>query len=245
MNGPRRRADVLIIVPAYNEGAALGGVLEELQREVPNYDVVVVNDGSIDDTAAVARSAGYEVVDLSFNLRIGGAVQAGFKYALEHEYPIAVQMDGDGQHPADQVEALVAPVRAGECEMTIGTRFLRESGSDYEVDFWRRVGIRFLSWICTTVTRQTFTDASSGFRAFGPRALRFFAAYYPADSPEPVAIVLLNRRGFPIQEVPVRMRPRQAGESSIGGFSAAYYMIKVSLALLLAVFKSGPANETA
>ena len=129
--------------------------------------------------------------------------------------------------------------------MTIGTRFLRESGSDYEVDFWRRVGIRFLSWICTMVTRQTITDATSGFRAFGPRALRYLAAYYPADYPEPEAIVLLNRRGFPIQEVPVRMRPRQAGESSIGGFSAAYYMIKVSLALLLAVFKSGPANETA
>jgi hypothetical protein len=236
-----RSAEVLVIVPVYNEAEALPDVLAELREHAPACDVVVVDDGSTDDTAAVARAAGHTVLEMCFNLGIGGAVQAGFKYALEHGYGIAVQMDGDGQHPPEQIEALVAPVRAKECEMSIGSRFLE--GQDYEGSLARRVGTRFLSWICTLVTGQRITDATSGFRAFGPRALRYLASYYPADYPEPEAIVLLSRRGLPIREVPVHMRPRPAGRSSIRGVGAAYYMAKVSLALLLAVIKEGPSRD--
>lgn len=233
---------VLVIVPAHNEVESLGEVLAELRQYAGDYDVLVVNDGSTDETAAVAREAGYPVLDMCFNLGIGGAVQAGFKYALEHGYEIAVQLDGDGQHPPDQLEALVAPVRAGECEMSIGSRFL--DGGDYEGSLSRRVGTRILSWICMVVTGRRITDATSGFRAFGPKALRYLASFYPADYPEPEAIVLLSRRGLAIREVSVRMRPRKAGRSSISGLGTVYYMAKVSLSLLLAVLKEGPSRQT-
>ncbi|MCH8994164.1 MAG: glycosyltransferase family 2 protein [Chloroflexi bacterium] len=233
---------MLVIVPAHNEAESLGEVLAELRQQPGDYDVLVVNDGSTDETAAVAREAGYPVLDMCFNLGIGGAVQAGFKYALERGYEIAVQLDGDGQHPPDQLEALIAPVRAGECEMSIGSRFL--DGGDYEGSLSRRMGTRILSGICMLVTGRRITDATSGFRAFGPRALRYLASFYPADYPEPEAIVLLSRRGLTIREVSVRMRPRKAGRSSISGLGSVYYMAKVSLSLLLAVLKEGPSRQT-
>ncbi|MDZ4278024.1 MAG: glycosyltransferase family 2 protein [Dehalococcoidia bacterium] len=239
----QRRSDVLVIVPVHNEAETLGDVLAELREHAPAYDVVVVNDGSTDATEAVARAAGYHVLDLCLNLGIGGAVQAGFKYALERGYAIAVQMDGDGQHRPDEIDALVAPVRAGSCEMCIGSRFLDDV--DYDGSVWRRLGTRFLSRVCALVTGLHITDATSGFRAFGPNALRYLASYYPADYPEPEAIVLLSRRGLPIREVPVRMRPRLAGQSSISGIQTVYYMAKVSLSLLLAVFKEGSARQAA
>ena len=232
---------VLVIVPVHNEAASLGAVLADLRDQAPGCDVLVVNDGSTDGTAAVARASGAAMLELCFNLGIGGAVQAGFKYAVERGYGIAVQFDGDGQHAADQIAALVAPVRVGECEMTIGSRFL--DSVEYDGSVWRKAGTRLLSWLCARVTGQRITDATSGFRAFGPRALRYLAAYYPADYPEPEAIVLLSRRGLPIREVPVRMRPRQGGRSSISGAGTVYYMAKVSLSLLIAAFKEGPARQ--
>jgi glycosyltransferase involved in cell wall biosynthesis len=233
----------LVLVPVYNEAEALPGLLEELREQAPSCDVLVINDGSTDDSAAVARAAGYPVLDLCLNLGIGGAVQAGFKYALEHGYAIVVQVDGDGQHPPSEIERIVGPVRAGACEMAIGSRFL-DSEED-KGDFFRRQGTRLLSWLCTLFTGQRITDATSGFRAYGRRAFRYLADYYPADYPEPEAIVLVRRRGLSIQEVPVRMRPRQGGRSSISGFQSIYYMAKVSLALLLAVFKQGTARQAA
>jgi len=234
---------VLVIVPAHNEAEALPDVLDQLRRHAPGYDVVVINDGSSDGTARVAREAGVPVLDMCFNLGIGGAVQAGFKYAIEHGYAIAVQMDADGQHVADQIERIVAPVRAGECELCIGSRFLEETG--YDGSFWRRLGTRYLSRVSSIVTGQRITDATSGFRAVGPRALRYLAWHYPSDYPEPESIVLLSRHGLPIREVSVRMQPRQAGTSSISGLATFYYMAKVSLSLLLAVFKEGPTGQAA
>lgn len=235
------RDRALVIVPAHNEAAALPDVLEELRQHGSGYDVVVINDGSTDATARVAREAGFRVIDMCFNLGIGGAVQAGFKYALDRGYSIAVQMDGDGQHPADQIERIIAPVRAGACELCIGSRFLEHT--DYEGSFWRRLGTRYLSRVCTMVTGQRITDATSGFRAVGPRALRYLAWHYPADYPEPESIVLLSRHGLPIQEVPVQMRPRLAGKSSISGVATLFYMAKVSLSVLLAVVKEGPKRQ--
>jgi hypothetical protein len=232
----------LIIVPVHNEADSLGGVLADLREHAPRYDIVVVNDGSTDATADIARLARVPVIELCFNVGIGGAVQAGFKYAVERGYRIAVQFDGDGQHAADQIAALVAPVHAGECELAIGSRFLNGS-ADYDGSAWRRMGTRLLSSLCALVTGRRITDATSGFRAFGPRALGYLASYYPADYPEPEAIVLLSRRGLPIREVPVRMRPRAGGRSSIGGTRTVYYMTKVSLSLLLAALKEGPARQ--
>ncbi len=238
-----RRNDVLVIVPVHNEALSLGAVLSELRAQAPDCDVVVVNDGSTDATPEVARAAGVPVIDLCFNLGIGGAVQAGFKYALERDYPIVVQLDGDGQHLPEEIAALIAPVRAGQCEMSIGSRFTGGRG-DYDGSALRRLATNVLSRICGAVTGQRFTDATSGFRAYGPRALRYLAAYYPADYPEPEAIVLLSRRGLAIREVPVRMRARQGGRSSISGTRIVYYMAKVTLSLLLAAFKEGPARQT-
>jgi glycosyltransferase involved in cell wall biosynthesis len=236
------RNDVLVIVPARNEAGCIAGVLTDLHEHCPDCDVIVINDASTDATADIARAAGVGVVDLCFNLGIGGAVQAGFKYAVEHGYRIALQFDGDGQHAAQQVASLVAPVRAGDCEMAIGSRFMN-GGDVYDGSGYRRAGTRALSWLCSRITGQRITDATSGFRAFGPRALRYLAAYYPSDYPEPEAVVLLSRRGLVIQEVPVQMRPRTTGHSSISGARTVYYMAKVSLSLLLAAFKEGPAPQ--
>ncbi len=238
----RRRSDVLVIVPVHNEAASLGSVLAELRSHAPDCDALVVNDGSSDTSAEVARAAGVPVLDLCFNVGIGGAMQAGFKYALEREYRIAVQLDGDGQHLAEEISSLVEPVRSGRCEMSIGSRFI-EGSAPYDGSGMRRMATKLLSMMCGWVTGQRITDATSGFRAYGPRALRYLAAYYPADYPEPEAIVLLTRRRLPICEVPVRMRLRQGGQSSIRGASTAYYMMKVTLALLLAAFKEGPARQ--
>ena len=238
-----RQSDVLVIVPVHNEALSLGAVLSELRAHAPYCDVVVVNDGSTDATPDVAHAAGVPVIDLCFNLGIGGAVQAGFKYALERDYPIVVQLDGDGQHLPEEIAPLIEPVRTGECEMSIGSRFTN-GRNDYNGSVARRLATNVLSRICGLVTGQRITDATSGFRAYGPRALRYLAAYYPADYPEPEAIVLLSRRGLTIREVAVRMRPRQGGRSSISGTRVVYYMAKVTLSLLLAALKEGPARQT-
>lgn len=237
-----KRSDVLIIVPVHNEALSIGGVLSDLRDQAPDCDVVVVNDGSTDTTADVARVNGVPVIDLCFNLGIGGAVQAGFKYALERDYKYVVQLDGDGQHLAEEVPLLLEPVRAGRCEMAIGSRFV-DGAAEYEGSSVRRFATKLLSRICGSLSGTRITDATSGFRAYGPRALRYLAAYYPDDYPEPEAIVLLSRRGLPISEVPVRMRARQGGQSSIRGTRTVYYMVKVTLALLLAAFKEGPARQ--
>lgn len=237
-----RISDVLVIVPVHNEAESLGAVLNDLERHAPEYDVIVVNDGSTDGSAEIARCAGARVLEMPFNLGIGGAVQAGFRYALEHGYRVAAQMDGDGQHHAGQLERIVAPVLAGEYEMCIGSRFL-DGSTDYPGSAARRFGTRFLSTFCGVITGLRITDATSGFRAYSLPALSYLANHYPSDYPEPEAIVLLRRRGLSIGEVSVSMGTRQGGRSSIRGPESVYYMIKVSLSLLLALFKQGPARR--
>lgn len=234
----RERAEALIIVPAYNEGDALAATLGEARRHAPGCDLVVVNDGSTDDTSEVARGCGVVVLDLPFNLGIGGAVQTGFRYALERGYRAAAQVDADGQHPADRVHALLNPVLRGEADMVVGSRFLADTG--YEGGAPRRTGIAFLSWLCSLVAGQRVTDATSGFRAYSRAALEYLARFYPVDYPEPESIVLLARRGLRIREVAVPMRERQGGRSSIRGLRPLYYMTKVSLALVVDLLKEGP-----
>ncbi len=231
-----RQHDTLIIIPAFNEQENIGRVIREIRDTSYPVDVVVINDGSTDATARVAREAGAVVINLPFNLGIGGAVQTGFKYALRHGYEYAIQLDGDGQHVAAEIRKILDPVKSGEADMAIGSRYLTET--DYKTPFMRRMGMLVFSFVNSALVGQKITDNTSGFRAFSRRAILFLAKYYPADYPEPEAVVVLGRNGFKIKEVPVRMRPRAAGESSINAFRSVYYMVKVLLAIFVDVFKS-------
>ena len=221
-------ARTLFIVPAHNERQALPGVVADLRQHAPG-DVLVVNDGSTDGTGDVARGLGAHVLDLPVNLGIGGAVQAGLLFAREHRYDVAVQFDGDGQHRADQVALIVAPVLAGEADVVIGSRFL--APSDYRAPFARRLGIALFAWVNSLVIRRRVTDSTSGFRSYNAAAIGFLAREYPQDYPEPEAVVTLARHGFVLMEVPVAMRDRQGGRSSITLLRSIYYMLKVLIAI--------------
>ena len=222
---------VAAIVPAFNEAKSLPALAEAFRACAPAVDVCVVDDGSKDDTARVAASLGLSVLRLPVNLGIGGAVQAGYLWALERGYDVAVQVDGDGQHDPAYLAALVAPIEAGAADVVIGSRFLAEGG--FRSTFLRRAGIRYLSWFLRVRCGARVTDTTSGFRAAGRRAIELFARYYPSDYPEPEAIALAKRAGLRLAEVPVRMSERSHGQSSITAFRTLYYLVKVSLALVL------------
>jgi glycosyltransferase involved in cell wall biosynthesis len=221
----------LAIVPAWNEERDLAGVIGELRRAVPGWDICVVDDGSSDATAAVARRAGAVVLRLPINLGIGGAVQTGYLWARAHGYDVAAQIDGDGQHDPQYLEGAVRPIVDGTADVVIGSRYLGLGG--FRSSALRRAGARYLSWFLRLRCRAHVTDPTSGFRVAGPRAIELFAAHYPSDYPEPEAIALATRHGLRVEEVPVVMRERQHGTSSIGPARTLYYLIKVSLALLL------------
>ena len=221
---------VLIVIPAYNEADnilnTVSGVVEH------GYDYIVVNDGSRDTTLDVCRSNGLNVLDLPMNLGIGGAVQAGHKYAQRFGYDIDIQLDGDGQHDPAYLDALVHEVVSG-ADLVIGSRFL-EKTDGFQSTFMRRVGITWLSAILKLCTGRHVSDPTSGFRACGRRAIDLFCATYPVDYPEPESIAVAIKSGLSVKEVSVEMRERQGGTSSIGGLSSVYYMLKVSLAILIA-----------
>jgi glycosyltransferase involved in cell wall biosynthesis len=220
---------VLFVVPAHDERDALPGVVADLRERYPQGDVVVVDDGSTDGTGATARSLGVEVLDLPCNLGIGAAVQTGLMLARDRGYAVAVQFDGDGQHRADQLEALIRPIQAGEADVVIGSRFLQ--GARYSAPPLRRLGMAILRWIDSWLAGQPLTDTTSGFRAYGPSAIAFLATAYPSDYPEPESVVTLVRQGFRVREVAVEMRERQGGSSSITPWRSGYYMLKVLLAI--------------
>ena len=224
------------IVPAHNEAGAVGGVVDELRAFDPLLDVVVVDDGSTDATAAVARDRGAAVVRLPYNLGIGGAVQTGFKYALERGYDVAVRLDGDGQHDPAELPKLLAPLERDEADIVTGSRFA-EGGDDYRPSLARRVGIGFFARLVSLLVRRRVTDTTSGFQALNRRGIALFAADYPHDYPEVEATVLVARHRLRSLEVPVHMREREHGESSITLVRSVYYMLKVTLALFVAMFR--------
>ncbi len=227
---------VLVIIPAFNESGAIAMTVREvLSSDVP-LTALVVDDGSSDDTALRAQAAGALVVRLPFNLGIGGAVQSGYRYAKAHGYDIAVQVDGDGQHDPKYLRSVIAPMADGLVDMVIGSRFL-DGNTGFRSSRMRRFGIRFLSCLIRLLTGVVVTDATSGFRACGRKLIDVFAAYYPQDYPEPEAIVVARRLHCRLIEVPVLMRPRTTGRSSISFLKPVYYMIKVSGAILLHVLK--------
>lgn len=236
---------VLAIIPAFNEERSLAGVVTGLLRSAPGVDVCVIDDGSTDGTAAVARSLGVTVLSLPVNLGIGGAVQAGYRWARDHGYDVAVQVDGDGQHDVGFLPALVAEVRDGGSDLVVGSRLAgpRVAGA-FRSTWSRRVGIRYLSAMLRLRCGARVTDPTSGFRAAGRGAIELFARSYPPDYPEPESIAVAARAGLRVAEVPVRMSERLHGESSIGLGRSLYYLVKVSMALVLLPTRH-PAEEEA
>jgi hypothetical protein len=225
----------IAIVPAFNEEQNIGRVLDELRAFDSGLEVVVVSDGSVDRTAAVAADHGAHVIQLPFNLGIGGAVQTGFRFAWENGYQLAVRCDGDAQHDPAELPKVIAPVLAGEADIAVGSRFA--SGEGYRSTATRRLGIRLLALIVSAIARQRVTDTTSGFQALNRRALGLFAADYPHDYPEVEGMVMTIRHRLRLVEVPVTMREREHGTSSITALRSIYYMAKVLLALFVGLFR--------
>ena len=227
---------VIAIVPAYNEAGAIGDVVDAIRRTDARFDVVVVDDGSRDETTAIARSRGAAVVTLPYNIGIGGAVQTGFKYALERGYETAVRLDGDGQHDAGELTKLLGPIERGEADIVTGSRFVAGSGG-YRPPLARRIGIIWFARIVSLLTRQRVTDTTSGFQALNRKGIALFAGDYPNDYPEVEATVLVFKHRLRLVEVPVTMRERETGRSSITFVRSVYYVLKVTLALFMAMVR--------
>lgn len=225
----------LIIIPAYNEEESLPGVIRDLRENMPSADVLVVNDGSRDRTAAIARQLGVAVLDLPFNLGIGGAMQTGYLYAERNGYDIAVQFDGDGQHLAGEIKKLIEPLAAGKADIVIGSRFLAPGG--YKAPVFRKLGIWIFSFVLTRVLGITVTDSTSGFRAANRQVIKFFARSYPDDYPEVESLVLLHKVNLRVTEVAVSMSERTGGRSSITPLRSVYYMTKVLMAIFIDLMK--------
>lgn len=220
----------LVIVPAYNERAAIGKLIRRIHQHLPSFDVLLIDDGSTDDTARQA-SEHTKVVSLPFNLGIGGAMQTGYRYADFHGYDVAIQVDGDGQHRPSEVARLVQKLADSDCDLVIGSRFASEV--KYRQSFTRMTGIHVLGSLIRWLTGLRTTDCTSGFRAANRRTIRAFAHWYPEDYPEPEVILLLHRAGYRIGEVPVRMRQRRTGTTSIPFTRGLFYVLKVTVCLLL------------
>ena len=232
-----RSSTFLAVVPAYNEQAAVTGVVRSLQDRAPNFDVLVIDDGSTDETAGHAREAGAAVVKLPFNLGIGGAVQTGFVYALEHGYDYMAQVDGDGQHePGELGQLIAAMANDPSLDMVCGSRFLTAE-STYPAPISRRTGIHLFAFTLSKILGQRVTDPTSGFRLYNRRAIKLFASDYPNDYPEVEAVLMLHAHRLKMVEVGVRMHARGSGRSSITTARSVYYMVKVSLALLVGLLR--------
>jgi glycosyltransferase involved in cell wall biosynthesis len=234
----------LAVVPAYNEAATVRGVIAAIHAQCPDFDVLVVDDGSTDDTADAAQAAGARVLRLPFNLGIGGAVQSGFHFALENRYDYMVQVDGDGQHDPGEIRKLVDVMQADPTvDMVVGSRFLT-SDYEYPAPISRRTGIHIFAFICSRIIGARVSDPTSGFRLCNRRAIGLFARDYPHDYPEVEGIVMLHYHRLRMREVPVQMFERGGGVSSIGSSGkSAYYMIKVLLAIFIGLFRRRPIVE--
>ena len=225
----------IAVVPALNEEETIGRVIDEIRAFDSGFEIVVVDDGSVDRTAGVAADRGAYVLRLPFNLGIGGAVQTCYRFAFEHGYDLAVQIDGDGQHDPSQLPKILGPVLAGEADLCVGSRFTGDGA--YRSSFARRVGIKIFAGVVSAVVRQKVTDTTSGFRAVNRRGIALFAADYPHDYPEVEATVMCVKHKLRLKEVPVEMRERGGGASSITAVRSVYYMTKVLLAIFVGMFR--------
>ena len=225
----------LIIIPAYNEEDAIAHTVARIREKALDFDYVIINDCSTDRTLAICRENGFHVVNLPINLGIGGAVQTGYRYALENGYDIAVQMDGDGQHDAAYLGEMARVLEEEKLNMVIGSRFIEKEG--FQSSAARRLGIGYFSWLIKLVTGVRITDPTSGMRMADREVIGLFAGDYPKDYPEPESVVTILKMGRRVREIPVQMRAREGGVSSISSMKAVYYMVKVSIAVLIAAWR--------
>ena len=230
-----RYPKTLVIIPALNESANIANVIAQIHEHAAWADIAVINDGSTDATGHIAEACGAVVLHMPYNVGIGAAVQTGFLYAARSGYEVAVQNDGDGQHSADEISALLDELLKGEADVVIGSRFIEDRG--YSTPKMRRIGIIILATIISKLTGEHITDPTSGFRASNRRALTLCARVYPHDYPEPEAVVMLHRAGLRIREIPATMKPRSGGQSSITPLRSGYYMLKVILAILIGMLR--------
>ena len=226
-----RSQKVLIIIPAYNEEDNIEKVVDNLITNFPQYDYVIINDGSTDSTKKICKRKGYEVLNLSINMGIGGAVQTGYCYARDNDYDMAVQIDGDGQHDVGFLEGMIRCMAEEQADCVIGSRFVEKEG--FQSSHLRRTGIKFLSTLGWILTGARIKDITSGYRLVNRRFIQIFAQDYPADYPEPEAMVITAVHGGRIREYPVIMRKREGGTSSITLKKSVYYMFKVTIAMLI------------
>jgi len=221
----------LVIIPAYNEEASIVNTVQDILDHAPGFDYVIINDCSKDRTLQRCRENGLNVIDLPVNLGIGGGIQTGYRYAVEHGYDVAVQFDGDGQHDASYLQAMADRLERDDLDMVIGSRFIENEG--FQSTGLRRFGINFFKFLIKLLYGGTITDATSGMRMCSRRVMEEFSVDYPQDYPEPETVARLLRKKYKVQEIPVVMRERSAGTSSINPAKSVYYMIKVSLAILV------------
>lgn len=221
----------LLIIPAYNEADGISELIENLQTNYPQYDYIIINDGSKDNTKKLCQQKGYHILNLPFNLGIGGAVQTGYKYACENEYDYTVQIDGDGQHDPAYIEEMLDEMLKDKADIAIGSRFIQKKG--FQSSKLRRTGISFLSMLIRICTGKKIYDVTSGYRIANAKYSRIFAQDYSRDYPEPEAIVTAVAWGAKIIEFPVEMKERKTGTSSISPVRSVYYMIKVTLAIII------------
>lgn len=227
----------LVVIPAYNEAMSIRDVICRTKEVLPESDVLVVDDGSTDNTSAVAKSSGAMVIDLSYNLGIGNAIQTGFLFAVQRGYGIVVRLDADGQHRPEDAKSLISPILNGEADMVVGSRFLSSDGGGFKSTFARRAGIRLFSTLVSLIVRKHVTDPTSGFQAMNENVVKLFAQEYPPDYPEIEALVLANKAGFRVKEIPVKMLERKSGQSSIDFAKSVYYVLEVFISIVVSIFR--------
>lgn len=227
----------LVVIPAYNESMSIRDVVCRIKEVLPESDVLVVDDGSTDNTSAVAKSSGAMVIALPYNLGIGTAIQTGFLFAMQRGYGIVVRLDADGQHRPEDAKSLIGPILSGEADMVVGSRFLSSDGGGFKSTFARRAGIRLFSTLVSLIVRKHVTDPTSGFQAMNENVVKLFAQEYPPDYPEIEALVLANKAGFRVKEIPVKMLERKSGQSSIDFAKSVYYVLEVFISIVVSIFR--------
>ena len=228
---------ILLIIPSYNEEENVlnnyNKIIKFNKKNKIKYDAIVINDGSKDQTEEICRKNNIPHISLVHNLGIGGAVQTGYKYALENNYDIAVQFDGDGQHDVNYVKNVIDPIINNECDMVIGSRFIDKNSSKFKSSFSRRIGIKLISFFIKLVSRKRIYDTTSGFRAVNKKIIEEFASDYPVEYPEPITTVEIIKKGYQVKEVAVSMNERENGTSSIKAWKNVYYMLNVIISIII------------
>lgn len=232
---------VLMIIPAYNEELSIENTIKKITKynneSINKIDYVIINDGSTDNTKQICEKNNYNVINLIYNLGIGGAVQTGYKYAIKNNYDVAIQFDGDGQHDENYIDSLVKEIEKG-ANFVIGSRFI-DSLSEFKSSNTRRVGIKILSILIKICTGKKIFDPTSGFRAADKEVIKLFVNYYPTEYPEPESTTNLIKKGLNVKEIPVKMHEREFGESSIRPLKSLYYMFSVCLSIIIASISMG------